>query len=384
MPTNPGRFLFVTWPGGGNLPPLLALGVMLTARGHDVTVLGPPELDGPVSAEVLRFHPHRTPADWTGGTGFTWPPGPTPDQQLDCLRGLAADVADALQQEPVDVVVVDYMQPEALSAVERAGLPIAAFVHTLYWRVARAAFSPMDVVSGGRDAVNKLRAELGLADVDPLSALLDRAEVALIATAESLDRPDGPLPQNARYVGPIVEEVGPDAGWRPPWPSGAPVVHACTSTVSSTDQAAVMLQRVVDACSSLPVSLYVTATDPVRSALRPAANTYVSGYVRHAAVLPLVDLLVCHAGLSSIGAALSFGVPMVCIPQFHEQPDNAAHVTALGVGRALATDASTDEIRDAVQAALADTELKQVAANIAQSLRVEGAHPAVTRLEEML
>ena len=145
-----------------------------------------------------------------------------------------------------------------------------------------------------------------------------------------------------------------------------------------------MLQRVVDACAPLPLSLFVTATDDVQAGLKPVGNTFISGYVRHRAVLPNVDLFICHAGLSSIAAALTCGVPMICIPQFHEQPDNAAHVAALGVGVALPTDASVDDIRDAVEAALANTELRKAAERVVRDLHADGVHPAVEQLEAML
>mgnify|MGYP000890130134 FL=1 len=39
--TQPRRFLFVLWDGGGNVPPQLAVARCLATRGHDVRVLAP-------------------------------------------------------------------------------------------------------------------------------------------------------------------------------------------------------------------------------------------------------------------------------------------------------------------------------------------------------
>jgi len=50
-----GRFLFVTWAGGGNVPPVLALAASLGDRGHEVTVLGPRSIEAGVRAEGARF-----------------------------------------------------------------------------------------------------------------------------------------------------------------------------------------------------------------------------------------------------------------------------------------------------------------------------------------
>ncbi len=60
-----------------------------------------------------------------------------------------------------------------------------------------------------------------------------------------------------------------------------------------------------------------------------------------------------HGGLGSIGAALTFGVPIVCVPEDRDQPVNAAMVARLGVGQSLDTDASPAAIGEAVERGLA-------------------------------
>jgi UDP:flavonoid glycosyltransferase YjiC (YdhE family) len=375
--------LFVTWSGGGNVHPLVALGGRLQARGHDVRVLGPESLRERFASEGLELRAHRDGAAWTGGDPIDWPTPPTATQQMAYVRGLADDVATELAARPADVVVVDYMQPEALSAVQRAGLPLVAFVHTLYARVAVGPYSPMSMV-GSLVMVNALRAELGLPAAGALPELLDVADRVLVLSVEELDRPDGPVPANVRYIGPIVEDPGPDAGWTPPWDDdGRPVVHACTSTVASTDEAAPVLQRVLDAAEALPVWVFVTATEEVRAQLVAPANAILSGYVRHSALLPHVDLFVTHAGLGSVSAGLTYGVPMVCLPLFYEQPDNAAHAGVLGVARTAAPDSSVDELRAVLAAALVDDEQRAVARRVAASVAAHGDR-AIVELELLL
>ena len=215
--------------------------------------------------------------------------------------------------------------------------------------------SPMTVVSGGLDAVNGVQLELGLPAVAQVPDLLDQCALAMVVTTEEFDRPDGPVPANVRYVGPIVERPGPDADWSPPWPlDAAPVIHACTSTVAPVEMAGDVLQRVLDAVAEEPAIMFVTAQDEVRDRLRLPSNAHVSGYVRHRVVLPLVDLFVTHAGFSSVAAALQCGVPMVCMPLMYEQPANAAHAEALGLARTVTSDASLEDIRAVVTSALAD------------------------------
>ena len=64
--------------------------------------------------------------------------------------------------------------------------------------------------------------------------------------------------------------------------------------------------------------------------------------------------VISHGGLSTITAALTAGVPLVCIPQGRDQPDNAKRVAASGVGRVVAADAPPADIATAVRELLAD------------------------------
>ena len=51
----PRSYLFVTFEGGGNLPPVLGTARRLAARGHDVRVLTEPCLQGAVEEAGARL-----------------------------------------------------------------------------------------------------------------------------------------------------------------------------------------------------------------------------------------------------------------------------------------------------------------------------------------
>ncbi len=53
----PRSYLFVTFEGGGNVPPVLGVARRLAARGHAVRVLAEPCLRGAVEASGARFIP---------------------------------------------------------------------------------------------------------------------------------------------------------------------------------------------------------------------------------------------------------------------------------------------------------------------------------------
>jgi UDP:flavonoid glycosyltransferase YjiC (YdhE family) len=74
-------------------------------------------------------------------------------------------------------------------------------------------------------------------------------------------------------------------------------------------------------------------------------------------------------------AAVSHGVPMLCLPPGADQPLNAAKVAALGLGEVLPTTARADEIRGGVARLLADAALRArseaFAAKVAQEPGIE-------------
>jgi UDP:flavonoid glycosyltransferase YjiC (YdhE family) len=210
-----------------------------------------------------------------------------------------------------------------LESVLASGRPAATVVHTLW------SFVP---------SLEGSFAPPGYLDV------LARFGRHLVFSVRELDA--GPLPANVRHVGPVLEPEGPDAGWRPPDRSLV-VVSMGTTDLGE----APVLQRILDGLAPLPVDVVATVgrhVDP--AALRVPANARVTGFVRHAALLPHADLFIGHGGHGGIMAAGAFGVPMVLVPLDRDQPHNAARAEAIGVARVVHRDAEPDAIRAVVEA----------------------------------
>ncbi len=76
-------------------------------------------------------------------------------------------------------------------------------------------------------------------------------------------------------------------------------------------------------------------------------------------VIPQVDLVISHGGNNTTTEALHFGKPLIVLPLFWDQYENAQRMDELGFGIRLATYAFTDaELIGAVDRLLADTELR--------------------------
>jgi MGT family glycosyltransferase len=318
-------YLWVMWAGGGNVGPFLCLAEHLRAAGHTVRAVAPAGLADRLAeagADLVR-----SPDGWLPG---------------------ADDVVAAAAADPPDVLVVDYMLTDALGGAEQVGRPTVALVHTLY-RELLADDAPHPIGMGGPvGALNPARVAAGLPPLASHADLLAAIDCVLVAAPRSLDAP-GEVPANVVYAGPLLEGPGPDAGWTPPSGSG-PLVVVSVGTVGDPAAEVPVLQRIVAALGALPVRGFVTLAEyvPAGALGDLPANVTVSGYVRHAAVLPHADLLVTHAGLGSVVAALAHGVPMVALPLDRDQPDNARALVRMGAGVALAPDAPVADIRRAV------------------------------------
>lgn len=71
-------------------------------------------------------------------------------------------------------------------------------------------------------------------------------------------------------------------------------------------------------------------------------------------LLPLADLIVHHGGIGTFTQALRSGTPQLMVPTAHDQADNAARASALGIARRSTAQEMVADAGQAITAALAD------------------------------
>jgi MGT family glycosyltransferase len=139
------------------------------------------------------------------------------------------------------------------------------------------------------------------------------------------------------------------------------------------------MQTILDALDGLAVdALVTTGRQRFDSSLRIPPNVVVRGHVPHASVLPHVDAVITHAGMGTVAAALSHGVPLVCTPISRDQPLNAQRVTELGAGLAVpASSASPELVRAALEEVLCEPGHRAGAERLAEASAEAGGAGAV-------
>ncbi|CAG2111290.1 unnamed protein product, partial [Medioppia subpectinata] len=90
-----------------------------------------------------------------------------------------------------------------------------------------------------------------------------------------------------------------------------------------------------------------------------ADNMWGENSVPQTKVLPLVDVVITHGGNNSVTESLSFGKPMIIMPLFADQYDNAQRVHEKGFGiRLNPHNCSEQQLLDSIEKLLNNKELK--------------------------
>ena len=101
-------------------------------------------------------------------------------------------------------------------------------------------------------------------------------------------------------------------------------------------------------------------------------NMWGEARLPQTSIIPRCDLVITHGGNNTTTEALHFGKPMVVLPLFWDQYDNAQRVDELGFGVRLPTYAfEDDDLRGAVDRLLADEDLRARMAALGASIRTQ-------------
>ncbi len=378
-----GSYLIVTWDGAGNLVPTLGITRSLVERGHDVRVLGHDTIADLCRDVGARFVPLSQGEDWDAMEN--------PDdfeaemklmiEELCFSSTHAKDVAQELVREPADAVLVDHMLFTAIDAALASGTPTATLFHTPY-TIFRGGMI-VEMLAPGLAIANAQRAELGLPAIEKLGDIHDACNLAIVAAPKEFE-PDAPDAANVLRIGPVldapplsreIDDVDVSDG-------ATPLVLVSLST--SEQGQADLLQRCVDAVAQLPVRAIVTTGSIDPASVKAGTNTQVVRYAPHSEILPSASLVITHAGFGTTMAALGRGVPLLCTPMGRDQFFNAEQVQALGAGRMLMPDSSSDEIAQAAMDILGDDRFKAGAKQMAVAMGgYGGAAEAAAALEAL-
>jgi MGT family glycosyltransferase len=163
-------------------------------------------------------------------------------------------------------------------------------------------------------------------------------------------------------------------------PDGSALVYLSLGSLGSADVA--LMRRLVAVLADTP-HRYIVSTGPQHAEYELAPNMWGAEFLPQTSIVPLVDLVITHGGNNTTTEAFHFGKPMVVLPLFWDQYDNAQRVDETGFGVRLPTYAfSDDDLRGAIDRLLGDTDLRGRMARIGAEIRArDGVAKAAAAIE---
>jgi rhamnosyltransferase subunit B len=420
MNTRSSRRIVVTTFGSfGDIHPYIPLTLELKARGHRPVFATLPFYREKIENLGLEFygvrpdlgHPSENreilekAMDKKKGTEFIFKEllMPSLRQSYDDLLEITRE-ADLLITHPITlagpIIAEQFKVPWVSTVLSPASFfsifdppetPAGAFINSLmklHPAIARSLFGLVKLqLKSWIKPFYQLRSELGLPNgKHPIFEGQHSPEMVLALFSKVLAEPQLDWPANTHTVGfpfydkndssgrsaelsafldagpaPIVFTLGSSAVW-----TAGDFYHQSVATAIELGQRAVLLKgdQELD-LPALPDS--ILAVD----------------YAPYGEILPRARAVVHQGGIGTTAQALRAGVPMLVVPFSHDQPDNAARITRLGVGRTIErkhynSETAARELRTLME----ESSYAQRATEVARAVRSENAATTAVDLIE--
>lgn len=412
------KIVIATFGSLGDLHPVMAVGLELRARGHEVVVASSAVYAEKVRAAGLGFHPLRPdiPRDEPSTIAYMLDAKKGPERLLreylmPALRDQYDDLADATRG--ADLMVASELVYAAPLVAETTSVrwathalaplsffssydppitpnhPEAALLYRFGPRVVRMMFR------GGRLLTNRwmrelyaLRRELGLGrGPHPVFEGKFSPHLVLALFSRVIGKPQPDWPANTVQTGftffdasltavPSDVEAFLAAG-------EPPIVFTLGS--SAVVDPGTFFHESIEAAHRLGRRALLIAGEE-----RPVADVpstvHVSTYVPYSTVFPRVAAVVHPGGIGTIAQALRAATPMIVVPYSFDQPDNAARLRRAGVSETIPRHRyRPDRIAPTLRRILEESSYRENARSLALQMQNEpGARGAADAVEKMM
>jgi MGT family glycosyltransferase len=165
-------------------------------------------------------------------------------------------------------------------------------------------------------------------------------------------------------------------------PDDAGLIYLSLGSLGSADVD--LMKRLIDVLGKTR-HRYIVSKGPQHSEYELADNMWGREFLPQTSLIPLVDLVITHGGNNTTTEALHFGKPMVLLPLFWDQYDNAQRMDELGFGRRLRTYEFTDaELSDAVDDLLGNEQRRAALADTGDRIRARAGKERAAQIIEQV
>jgi MGT family glycosyltransferase len=163
-------------------------------------------------------------------------------------------------------------------------------------------------------------------------------------------------------------------------PGDGGLVYVSLGSLGSADVE--LMNRLVAALAETP-HRYMISKGPQHKLIELAPNMTGAEFLPQPAILPEVDLVITHGGNNTVTESIHFGKPMIVLPLFWDQHDNAQRVAECGFGVRLPSYKFEEaQLRDAIDRLLAspDPRLNEASARLQRQPGTVRAADLIERL----
>ena len=396
------HFLLASWGTLGNLCPLLTAGRRLRRNGHHIRVMADAAMRAEVEAAGFEFVTWRR-----APTGEPADPADVSDMQgwirrtvFDPAAVYAADIRDEIGRMPTDaILLLDVLFGAALGA-EASDVPFALLSPHVSIRplpgmppatsglsqpktpeeraqVDAVSARLAEMLNAFLPILNRARADLGLPVLVDVMDLFDRADRLLLATSQAFDFQADSLPDNFRYVGPLLDVPNwskslQAKSWQAPWSAQSDRPRALIACSTGAQGQRDLFQRIIDAMGAVEIDALATTGPNLDVAdLRAPKNVHLIRGAPHDLVMKDVSVVVSQGGHGTVTRSLINALPQLVLPMGRDQVDNAARVEAKGAGLRLPPTASEAEIAAAVNRLITEPQFKAAARLLGEAIKAD-------------
>jgi MGT family glycosyltransferase len=142
-----------------------------------------------------------------------------------------------------------------------------------------------------------------------------------------------------------------------------------------------LMTRLIDVLSRTR-HRFIVSMGPQHELLTLAGNMTGAEFLPQASILPLVDLVITHGGNNTVTECFHFGKPVIVLPLFWDQYDNAQRVHELGYGLRLPSYEFEDrDLKEGIDRLLQDRGLLERLGSLARRLQ---ASPGTARAADLI
>ena len=143
-----------------------------------------------------------------------------------------------------------------------------------------------------------------------------------------------------------------------------------------------LMKELVAALAETP-QRYVVSKGPQHSEYELEDNMVGEEFLPQVSVLPQVDLVITHGGNNTTTESLHFGKPMILLPIFWDQHDNAPRMHETGFGIRLPTYSfDRRDLWESIDRLLADSDLRDRLATVSERLQASPGNEIAAGLIE--